>query len=69
MPIGKIRKLVTERGYGFIDDDGDGLFFHHTAIQDVAFEELREGQAVEYEVGQGRKGPCATSVRVAVPTS
>jgi CspA family cold shock protein len=69
MPTGRIRKLITERGYGFIEGEGDDLFFHHSAIQGVAFEELREGQAVEYEVGQGRKGPCATSVQVAAPTS
>ena len=69
MPTGRIRKLITERGYGFIEGEGDDLFFHHSAIQVVAFEELREGQAVEYEVGQGRKGPCATSVQVAAPTS
>jgi len=64
MPQGKIKRLVSDRGFGFIEGEGDDLFFHQSAIQDVAFEELREGQAVEYEVGQGRKGPCATSVRV-----
>lgn len=69
MPTGKIRKLVTERGFGFIEGEGGDLFFHHSAIQGVALEELREGQAVEYEVGQGRKGPCATSVQVAAPAS
>lgn len=64
MPRGKIKKLVTDRGFGFIEGEGDDLFFHHSEIKGVAFEELREGQAVEYEIGQGRKGPCATSVQV-----
>ncbi len=68
MPQGKIRKLVTDRGFGFIEGDGDDLFFHHSEATEVAFEELREGQMVEYEIGQGRKGPCATSVRVVAPT-
>ncbi|MBC8875803.1 MAG: cold shock domain-containing protein [Planctomycetes bacterium] len=67
MPTGKIKKLVTERGFGFIEGEGDDLFFHHSEIQGMAFEEIREGQAVEYEIGQGRKGPCAVSVRVVVP--
>jgi hypothetical protein len=40
------------------------LFFHHSEVQGVAFEELREGQMVEYNIGQGRKGPCATGVRL-----
>ena len=40
------------------------LFFHHSEVQGVAFEELQEGQEVEYQIGQGKKGPCATSVRV-----
>ena len=67
MPSGRIKKLVTERGFGFIEGEGDDLFFHHSEINGVAFEELREGQAVEYEIGQGRKGPCAVSVQVVMP--
>ena len=69
MPQGKIRKLVTDRGFGFIEGDGDDLFFHHSEIRGASFEELREGQVVDYEIGQGRKGPCAISVRVAVPAA
>ena len=69
MPQGKIRKLVTDRGFGFIEGERGDLFFHHSEVQEVAFEELNEGQAVDYEIGEGRKGPCATSVRVAVRAS
>ncbi len=69
MPQGKIKKLVADRGFGFIEGDRGDLFFHHSEVQGVSFEELREGQVVDYEIGQGRKGPCATSVRVAVPTN
>ena len=45
MPQGKVKKLVSDRGFGFIEGDrGDDLFFHHTAVQGATLEELREGQ-------------------------
>jgi CspA family cold shock protein len=65
MPQGKIKRLVSDRGFGFVEGERDDLFFHHSEVQGVSFEELREGQTVEYTVGQGRKGPCATAVRLA----
>ncbi len=64
MPQGKIKKLVSDRGFGFIEGESGELFFHHSEVQGVTFEELAEGQTVDYEVGQGRKGPCATAVNV-----
>ena len=64
MPQGKIKRLVTDRGFGFIEGEQGDLFFHHSEVQGKTLEELQEGQMVEYEVGEGRKGPCATSVRV-----
>lgn len=67
MPQGKIKKLVSDRGFGFIEGDRGDLFFHHSEVQGAAFEELREGQMVDYEIGEGRKGPCAVSVRVPSP--
>lgn len=63
VPQGKIKKLVSDRGFGFIEGERGELFFHHSECTGVTFEELSEGQTVEYEIGQGRKGPCATSVR------
>jgi len=68
MPQGKIKKLVEDRGFGFIEGERGDLFFHHSETRGVPFEELREGQMVEYEIGEGRKGPCAVSVRVPVRT-
>ncbi|HLJ10614.1 MAG TPA: cold shock domain-containing protein [Planctomycetaceae bacterium] len=65
MPQGKIKRLISDRGFGFVEGERDDLFFHHSEVQGVAFEELREGQMVEYNIGQGRKGPCATAVRLA----
>jgi len=70
MPQGKVKRLVSDRGFGFIEgEQGDDLFFHHSEVQGASIEELREGQMVEYEVGQGRKGPCAINVRVPVRTA
>ena len=70
MPQGKIKKLVSERGFGFIEGErGDDLFFHHSTLQGATVEELCEGQVVEYEVGRGPKGPRAESVRLAVQTA
>jgi CspA family cold shock protein len=65
MPEGKIKKLITDRGFGFIDTGkGRDLFFHFSALQNVRMEELQEGQRVEFEEGEGPKGPRAESVRV-----
>jgi CspA family cold shock protein len=69
MPQGKVKRLVSERGFGFIEGErGDDLFFHHSALQGVTIEDLREGQMVEYEIGRGPKGPRAESVRVVAQT-
>ena len=69
MPEGKIKKLVSDRGFGFLEGERGELFFHHSEVQGVTFEELQEGQTLEYEVGQGKKGPCATNVRLAVQSA
>ena len=63
MADGTIKKLVTEKGFGFIAGDGGELFFHHSALVGITMEELREGQSVEFEEGQGPKGPRAENVR------
>jgi CspA family cold shock protein len=64
MPQGTIKKLVADRGFGFLKGDQGEIFFHRSEVQGVEFENLREGQKVEYQIGQGKKGPCATCVRV-----
>lgn len=64
MAQGTIKKLIAEKGFGFIAGNGGEIFFHHSALVGVAIEALSEGQAVEYEEGEGRKGPCAENVRV-----
>jgi CspA family cold shock protein len=64
MASGKIKKILPEKGFGFISGSGDDLFFHHSELKGVTIEELSEGQAVQYEIGQGKKGPCAVSVQL-----
>jgi cold shock protein len=67
MPSGKIKKLVQDKGFGFIQTDaGEDVFFHHSTVADMGFDELTEGQKVEYTVEAGQspkgKGPRAASV-------
>ncbi len=65
MHKGKIKKLVRDRGFGFISDtDGREVFFHQSGLVDVAFTALNEDQDVEFEVEKSDKGPRATNVRV-----
>lgn len=64
MPQGKIKKLVTDKGFGFITGDKGDIFFHHSALQNVQIEALNEGDTVEYEEGRGPKGPRAEKVTV-----
>ena len=57
MPKGTIRRLITDRGFGFIQAaDGKDLFFHRSGLQDVEFAILREGQEVEFETNRDRDG-------------
>jgi CspA family cold shock protein len=69
MPNGTIKKLIADRGFGFIQTaEGTDLFFHSSEVQGVGFSGLIEGRQVEFEKGQGRDGrPCAVSVRLAQP--
>ncbi|QDT31059.1 MULTISPECIES: cold-shock protein [Thalassoglobus] len=58
-------KRITSKGFGFIEDGtGKDMFFHSSALEGVSYDDLREGQRVEYNVGQGPKGPRAENVRV-----
>lgn len=56
--------MVSDRGFGFISREGNDkdLFFHSKELQGVAFEELREGDKVQFEVSESPKGPNATNV-------
>ncbi len=65
MSKGTVKWFNSEKGYGFItpEDGGKDLFVHHSEIQVDGYATLNEGATVEYEVGQGQKGPCATKVK------
>ena len=63
---GTIKRLVSDKGFGFIlAGDGNEYFFHNSACSGTAFDDLREGQAVTFEQGQGPKGPRGENVRLA----
>lgn len=66
MATGKVKWFNGEKGFGFIvpDDGGEDLFVHHTSITMEGFRNLEEGQGVQYEVGEGSKGPAAVNVTV-----
>jgi len=65
MAQGTVKWFNAEKGYGFITPDNGGadLFVHFSAIQVDGYRTLEEGQPVEFEVGQGQKGPQAEQVR------
>jgi len=65
MPQGTIKKLIVDKGFGFIASDRSELFFHHSALDGVRIEELREGQEVTFTEGRGPKGPRAENVKLA----
>ena len=61
---GTIKKVVRDRGFGFIHgDDGREIFFHRSSLQRLNFDTLMEGEKVEFDVEPGEKGPRAINVR------
>ncbi len=62
---GTIKRLVSEKGFGFVEaGDGNQYFFHQSACDGVQFDDLSEGQSVTFDSGQGPKGPRAENVRL-----
>lgn len=62
MNKGTVKFFNGSKGFGFITpENGDDLFFH---ISEIQGDEPRDGDKVEFEIGQGKKGPCAVSVKV-----
>ena len=69
MREGIIKRIVADRGFGFISGDRNDVFFHYTAVVETSFDSLQEGQAVKYEIdssgGDRGKGPRASTVKPA----
>jgi CspA family cold shock protein len=65
MATGTVKWFNAEKGFGFISPEGGGsdVFVHYSEIQGNGFRTLEENQQVEFEVGQGQKGPQAQNVR------
>ncbi len=64
MSKGTVKWFNADKGFGFItpDDGGKDLFVHYSEVKVSGYATLNEGQKVEYEVGEGKKGPCANNV-------
>ncbi|GAA0488107.1 cold-shock protein [Virgibacillus sp. MSP4-1] len=63
MATGTVKWFNSEKGYGFIEVEGqDDVFVHYSAIQEEGFKTLEEGQTVSFDVEQGQKGPQAANV-------
>ena len=64
MSTGTVKWFDAKKGFGFIvlDDGGSDLFVHYSEIKTDGYASLNEGQKVEFEIGEGKKGPCATNV-------
>jgi CspA family cold shock protein len=66
MATGIVKWFNSEKGYGFISQDNGGpdVFAHYSEINADGFRELKEGQAVTFEIAQGQKGPQAENITV-----
>ena len=64
MTVGTVKWFNADKGYGFIaPESGEDVFVHFSAIQSTGYRSLDEGQAVEFDITQGQKGPQAANVR------
>jgi CspA family cold shock protein len=59
---GRIKRLVKEKGFGFIASEGSEYFFHRSSVLNVNWDELEEGDEVSFDVEKSQKGPRASNV-------
>ncbi|MCD4831190.1 MAG: cold-shock protein [Anaerohalosphaeraceae bacterium] len=64
MGTGTVKWFNSTKGFGFItpDDGSDDLFVHYSEVKVDGYASLEENQKVNFEVGEGKKGPCANNV-------
>ncbi len=64
MSNGTVKWFNADKGFGFItpDDGGKDLFVHHSEVKVEGYATLNDGQKVQFDVGEGQKGPCANNV-------
>ena len=67
MSLGTVKWFNASKGFGFItpEDGSDDLFVHHSEIKMEGYASLDENQSVSYDIGEGKKGPCANNVQPA----
>jgi len=64
MAKGTVKRIIRERGFGFIAaEDGREVFFHRSELQDVDFDAIGEGDPLEFTIVKGKKGPQAVGVK------
>ena len=63
MATGTIKRMIRDKGFGFIAAGDGEYFFHQSACVDTPFDQLREGQNVSFDIGRGPKGPRAENVK------
>ena len=64
---GTIKRVIRDRGFGFIrSSEGQEVFFHRSGLQNLNFDNLKEGDTVEFELERGEKGPRAMNVRTSL---
>ena len=64
MATGTIKKIVSDKGFGFIEGSQKDVFFHASAVVNAGFDALSEGDVVSFDIKQGDKGPRAENVRL-----
>jgi len=63
MSKGTVKRIIRERGFGFISaEDGREIFFHRSELQDVDFDSIGEGDQLDFTIVKGKKGPQAIGI-------